>query len=63
KDGYPMRSDGCTIACLFDNDFCNRKCVEQKGKSGYCYFWKQSCYCEGLPDDKVYDSATSKCRA
>ncbi|XP_023235257.1 beta-neurotoxin Css9-like [Centruroides sculpturatus] len=65
KDGYPMYDDGCKIPCVINNRACEIQCVTlRKGKSGYCYFWKLACYCEGLPEwAKVWDRATNKCRA
>nr|P0CI53.1 RecName: Full=Neurotoxin LmNaTx21.1; Flags: Precursor [Lychas mucronatus] len=61
KDGYPVDWNNCMYDCGYDNAYCEKICKEKGGESGYCYFWKISCYCEGLPDN-VEIKGYGRCR-
>nr|ABX76749.1 neurotoxin LmNaTx1 precursor [Lychas mucronatus] len=66
KDGYPIystgKSKGCKIECVINNKYCDKECTLKGGSSGYCYFWKLACYCEGLPDSvAVWTYAENTC--
>ncbi|XP_023228501.1 alpha-toxin CvIV4-like [Centruroides sculpturatus] len=51
KDGYPVDANNCKFEC-WGNEYCDKLCKGKRAESGYCWKWKLSCWCEGLPDDE-----------
>nr|ACJ23120.1 putative depressant toxin Tx67 [Buthus occitanus israelis] len=62
-DGYLKGHDGCKLACVVNNKYCNKECQAEGGNYGYCYKWKLACYCEGLSEKKTWKPETNKCRS
>uniref|UniRef100_O76963 Insect toxin OsI1 n=1 Tax=Orthochirus scrobiculosus TaxID=6892 RepID=SIXI_ORTSC len=60
-DGYPKQKDGCKYSCTINHKFCNSVCKSNGGDYGYCWFWGLACWCEGLPDNKMWKYETNTC--
>nr|AIX87629.1 sodium channel blocker AbNaTx11 [Androctonus bicolor] len=55
KSDDPLKDmNGCKVPCLMTVDFCDVTCKINGGSSGYCKFSEISCWCKGLPDNKIW---------
>nr|P0CI51.1 RecName: Full=Neurotoxin LmNaTx19; Flags: Precursor [Lychas mucronatus] len=59
KDGYLYDDVDCKFSC-WDNEYCRKLCKSKKAVGGYCWRWRFSCYCTGLPDNEKTEG-TYKC--
>nr|AIX87649.1 sodium channel blocker AbNaTx12 [Androctonus bicolor] len=59
--GYLKKRDGCKSECLIGNDFCNNECRAISGSYGYCWAWGLACWCENLPEDRIWKYETNTC--
>nr|AHZ63115.1 depressant insect toxin-like protein [Mesobuthus gibbosus] len=60
-DGYIRTRNGCKVSCVWGNEGCRQECVAYGASYGYCWTWGLGCWCEGLPDDKIWKSSTNTC--